>query len=165
MCETYSFVGNGGSLDRSVRHRDAVMASDANGTEAKADVVACLAALLRLDTGAAHGLGRDAHAPLNAYLRANIVALRSAHAIAAEFDTSERTLHRVFSDRGTTFERHVLHLRVERFRNLLRQDNLRQTSIAALAMQCGFADAAHAARTFRNSFGRTPREFRRECED
>jgi len=157
-----------GTVARSIAAlvRDAVMASDANGTEAKADVVACLAALLRLAMGAPHGLGRDAlFAPLDAYLRANIVALRSAHAIAAEFGTSERTLHRVFSDRDTTFERHVLRLRVERFRNLLRQHNLRQTSIAALAMQCGFADAAHATRTFRNSFGRTPREFRRECED
>ena len=142
------------------------MASDCDGTEGEADVVACLAALLRLATGAAHGLGRDAlFAPLDVYLRANIVAMRSAQAIAVEFGTSERTLHRVFSDRGTTFERHVLGLRVERFRNLLRQDNLRQSSIAALAMQCGFADAAHATRTFRNSFGRTPREFRRECED
>jgi transcriptional regulator GlxA family with amidase domain len=52
-------------------------------------------------------------------------------------------------------------LRVERFRGLLQQDKLRQSSIAALAMQCGFADAAHATRTFRNSFGTTPREFRR----
>jgi len=157
-----------GTVARSIAAlvRDTVMASDANGTKAEADVVAYLAALLRLATGAAHGLGRDAlFAPLDAYLRANIVALRSAHAIAAEFATSERTLHRVFSDHGTTFERHVLRLRVERFRNLLRQDNLRQSSIAALATQCGFADAAHATRTFRNSFGRTPREFRRECED
>jgi AraC family transcriptional regulator, positive regulator of tynA and feaB len=157
-----------GTVARSIAAlvRDAVMASDCNESEGEADVVACLAALLRLATGAAHGLGRDAlFAPLDAYLRANIVALRSAQAIAVEFGTSERTLHRVFSDRGTTFERHVLRLRVERFRNLLRQDNLRQSSIAALAMQCGFADAAHATRTFRNSFGRTPREFRRECED
>jgi AraC-like DNA-binding protein len=157
-----------GTVARSIAAlvRDAVMASDANGTKTEADVVACLAALLRLATGAAHRLGRDAlFAPLDAYLRANIVALRSAHAIAAEFATSERTLHRVFSDRSTTFERHVLRLRVERFRDLLRQDNLRQSSIAALAMQCGFADAAHATRTFRNFFGRTPREFRRECQD
>ena len=55
----------------------------------------------------------DTAAPLDAYLRANIVALRLAHAIAAEFAISERTLHRIFADRGTTFERHVLHLRIE----------------------------------------------------
>jgi AraC-like DNA-binding protein len=157
-----------GTVARSIAAlvRDAVMTAEANPAESETDVVACLAALLRLAKGAAHGLGRDGlFAPLNAYLRANIVALRPAHAIAAEFAISERTLHRIFADRGTTFERHVLHLRVERFRSLLWQDNLRQSSIAALAMQCGFADAAHATRTFRNSFGRTPREFRREYEE
>jgi AraC-like DNA-binding protein len=146
--------------------RNAVMIPDACPAAREMDVVACLAALLRLAAGTAHGLGRDAlFAPLDAYLRASIAALRPVHAIAAEFAVSERTLHRIFSDRGTTFERHVLQLRVGLFRNLLRQDRLRATSIAGLAMQCGFADAAHATRTFRNSFGKTPREFRREHED
>jgi AraC-like DNA-binding protein len=156
-----------GTVARSIAAlvRNAVTTPDFSNAASETDVVACLAALLRLATGAPHGLGRDAlFAPLDAYLRANIAALRPAHAIAAEFGVSERTLHRIFSDRSTTFERHVLQLRVERFRSLLRQDSLRQNSIAALAVQCGFADAAHATRTFRNSFGRTPREFRRAYE-
>jgi hypothetical protein len=157
-----------GAVARSISAlvRNTVMTSDTNPAGGETDVVACLAALLRLATGAAHGLGRDAlFALLDAYLRSNIVALRPAHAIAAEFGISERTLHRIFADRRTTFERHVLHLRVERFRILLQQDKLRQSSIAALAMQCGFADAAHATRTFRNSFGTTPREFRRVAKN
>jgi transcriptional regulator GlxA family with amidase domain len=54
----------------------------------------------------------------------------------------------------------VLQLRVELFRSLLRQPSLSKISIAALAMQCGFADAAHASRTFRSFFGVTPRDFR-----
>ena len=154
-----------GAVARSIAalFRNAVMMPDAGPAEGQVDVVACLAALLRLAAGASHGLGRDAlFAPLDAYLRANIVAVRPLQAIAAEFAISERTLHRIFSDCGTTFERHVLQLRVGLFKSLLRQDSLRATSIAALAMQCGFADAAHATRTFRNSFGRTPGEFRRE---
>jgi AraC family transcriptional regulator, positive regulator of tynA and feaB len=157
-----------GAVARSISAlvRNTVMTSAANPAGGETDVVACLAALLRLAIGATHGLGRDAlFAPLDAYLRANIVALRPAHAIAAEFGISERTLHRIFADRGTTLERHVLHLRVERFRTLLQQDKLRQSSIAALAVQCGFADAAHATRTFRNSFGTTPREFRRVAKN
>ena len=156
-----------GAVARSIAAlvRNTVIMPDACLAEGDVDVVACLAALLRLAAGASHGLGRDAlFAPLDAYLRANIVALRPVQAIAAEFAVSERTLHRIFSDRGTTFERHVLQLRVGLFKNLLRQDSLRATSIAALAMQCGFADAAHATRTFRTRFGKTPREFRREYE-
>jgi AraC-like DNA-binding protein len=154
-----------GTLARSISAlvRDAV--SDSNPAGIETDIVGCLAAVLRIAMGVAHGLGRDAlFAPLDAYLRASIAAQRPAHAIAAEFEISERTLHRIFSDRRTTLERHVLQLRVERFKSLLRRDDLRQSSIAALALQCGFADAAHATRTFRNSFGRTPREFRRDSD-
>ena len=152
-----------GTVARSIAAlvRNAVVTSDCCPAGAEVDVVACLAAILRLATGASHGLGRNAlFAPLDAYLRANIVTLRPVRAIAAEFAVSERTLHRIFSDRGTTIERHVLQLRVERFKALLRQGSLQATPIAALAAQCGFADAAHATRTFRNSFGKTPREFR-----
>lgn len=152
-----------GTMARSIAAlvRNAVVTSDCCPAGAEVDVVACLAAILRLATGASHGLGRNAlFAPLDAYLRANIVTLRPVRAIAAEFAFSERTLHRIFSDRGTTIERHVLQLRVERFKALLRQGSLQATPIAALAAQCGFADAAHATRTFRNSFGKTPREFR-----
>jgi AraC-like DNA-binding protein len=46
------------------------------------------------------------------------------------------------------------------FKNLLRQDSLASIPIARLAHQCGFADAAHATRTFKNRFGVTPRDFR-----
>jgi AraC-like DNA-binding protein len=125
------------------------------------DIVAYLSTLLRLATGDDHGLSRaELFGLIDTYLRTNLTAIRPAQAIAAEFGVSERSFHRVFADRETTFERHVLQLRVERFRNLLLQPALSTISIAALAMQCGFADAAHATRTFKNFFGVTPRDFR-----
>ena len=157
-----------GTVARSIAAlvRNVIVAADSGPAQDEIDVVTYLAALLRLATGVAHELGRDAlFAPLDAYLKANVAAVRPAHSIAAEFGVSERTLHRIFSDRGTTFERHVLHLRAGQFRALLRQGSLQGMSIASLAMQCGFADAAHATRTFRNFFGKTPREFRRGSED
>ena len=67
---------------------------------------------------------------------------------------------RIFADRETTFERHLLHLRAQLFRNLLQQDSLASIPIARIAHQCEFADAAHATRTFKNRFGVTPRDFR-----
>jgi len=125
------------------------------------DIVEYLAVLLRLAAGLNHQLDRARlfHL-LDIYLKANLAALRSAAAIAGEFGISERTLHRIFADRGTTFERHVLHLRVEMFRGLLREASLSGHSIAGLALQCGFADAAHATRTFKSIYGLTPRDFR-----
>ncbi len=125
------------------------------------DIVAYLAALLRVTTGSGHQLARaDLFHLIDGQLRRNIANVRSAPALAAEFGVSERTFHRVFADRDTTFERHVLHLRVALFKELLRRNSLADVSIATLAHQCGFADAAHATRTFKSRCGTTPRDFR-----
>ncbi|NOJ48689.1 helix-turn-helix domain-containing protein [Bradyrhizobium archetypum] len=139
----------------------AVSAPSAPAKHAESDIAAYLSALLRIATGASHQLARaDLFHLIDGYVRTNISNVRSAPALAAEFGISERTFHRIFADRDTTFERHVLHLRVERFRDLLRQASPANVSIATLAHQCGFADAAHATRTFKARFGATPRDFR-----
>jgi AraC-like DNA-binding protein len=139
--------------------RDAISVPDAPARET--DIVAYLSAILRLAAGASHELSRPAlFGLIDTYLKANIATIRPAPTLAAEFGISERTFHRVFADRATTFERHVLHLRVELFQDLLRQPSLADISIGRLAHQCGFADAAHATRTFKDRFGTTPRDFR-----
>src|SRR5262249_36040973 len=126
------------------------------------DIVACLAALLRLAGGEPHGLGRgDLFGLIDIHLKADIAAVVPAASLAAKFGIAERTLHRIFADRDTTFERHVLSLRVRRFHSLLAKTSRSDVPIAGLAMLCGFADAAHATRTFRRVFGITPRDFRR----
>src|SRR5207244_9521290 len=64
-----------GTLARSIAAlvRNAVIAPDAYSARGDMDIVAYLAALLRLAMGAAHDLRRDAlFAPLDAYLRAKI---------------------------------------------------------------------------------------------
>lgn len=139
--------------------RHTIDASDWREMPEESDIIAYLSALLRMATGERHELKRSSlFGLLDAHLEGNIATIRTAEAIAAEFGISERTFHRVFSDRDTTFERRVAHLRVGRFRQLLRTQG--HASIAALAAQCGFADAAHASRTFRAAFGLTPRDFR-----
>ncbi|MEH2622665.1 AraC family transcriptional activator of tynA and feaB [Bradyrhizobium sp. AZCC 1719] len=152
-----------GTVARSIAAmvRNAISLPDAPGRQDEPDIVAFLSALLRLAAGESHQLTRPSLFRLiDTYLRANIAAVRPVPALAAEFGISERTFHRIFADRDTTFERHVLHLRVELLRNLLRQASLANISIARLAHQCGFADAAHAARAFKNKHGTTPRDFR-----
>ena len=134
--------------------------SDAR-TDESADIVAYLAALLRLAAGSHHALARpQLFGLLDAYLKANISGVAAAATIAAKFGISERSFHRIFADRETTFERHLLGIRARLFRNLLRESSLCDVPIAALASQCGFADAAHASRTFRKFYGLTPRQFR-----
>jgi AraC-like DNA-binding protein len=131
------------------------------GEPDEADIVAYLSALLRIANGARHELARSSlFALLDAHLAANTATIRPAESIAAEFGISERTFHRIFADRDTTFERRVLQLRVCLFRRLLCNASQREASIARLAAQCGFADGAHATRSFRAAFGTTPREFR-----
>ena len=139
-----------------------VRAAIADADHGEINIVACLTALLRLAGGEPHGLGRgDLFGLIDTYLKTNIAAVLPAVSIAAKFGIAERTLHRIFADRDTTFERHVLWLRTQAFRALLTQAPVSDVSIAALAMQCGFADAAHASRTFRSLFGVTPRDFRK----
>jgi transcriptional regulator GlxA family with amidase domain len=112
-------------------------------------------------SGNPHGLGRsNLFTLIDVYLLRNLAAAVSPVALALQFGISERTFHRIFADRGTTFERHALRRRVERFRDLLMESRLRDSSIAKLALECGFADAAHASRTFKQAFGATPRDYR-----
>ena len=123
------------------------------------DIVACLAALLRLARGEPHALGRaQLFALVDIHLRQNLATTHSVPHLASGFGVSQRTLHRIFADRGTTFERHVLRVRLERFRAMLARPS--GVPIANLALACGFADAAHAARTFKGAFGETPRDYR-----
>jgi len=141
--------------------RSAIDATDLPAGKGEAEIVAYLGALVGIANGTGHALSRSSlFALLEAYLKANIAAIRPPGTIAAEFGISERTLHRVFADRDTSFERHVLKLRIELFRKLLGSGSVQGASIAELGMRCGFADAAHATRSFKAAFGMTPREFR-----
>jgi len=144
---------------------DAAICDTRTGPD-ETDIVAWLAALLRLAAGLGHGLSRATLFGLfDAYLRANIASLAPAPVIAARFGIAERTLHRVFADRETTFERHVLRLKSALLRELLGHTSLAGTSIARLAMQCGFSDAAHATRSFKGFYGITPRTYRDAAAD
>ena len=125
------------------------------------DIVAYIGAILRQGRGMPHQLNRSQLFTLiDIHLRHDLAAPHWPHTLAVGFGISERTVHRIFSDRGTTFERHILRRRVDRFRALLSQPRLSDVSIAKLAFECGFADAAHASRTFKSAFQQTPRDCR-----
>jgi AraC-like DNA-binding protein len=141
--------------------RSAVSAHGSAIARSEADIIDYVAALLRQAKGIPHALNRASlFALIDIRLRRHLAEAMSPAALAAAFGISERTLHRIFADRDTTFERHCLRRRVERFRELLHEPRLFDVQIATLALQCGFADAAHASRSFKHAFGSTPRDYR-----
>ncbi len=80
--------------------------------------------------------------------------------LAAEIGYSRSHFLRMFrATTGMTPHRYVLKRRVERARQLLEQVEL---SIAEVAFSCGFSSQAHLTVAFRNEFGITPAEYRRQ---
>jgi AraC family transcriptional activator of tynA and feaB len=127
----------------------------------EADVISYLMALLRLARDGTLRLARwHLFTLLDAHIRQNVGEPQSPAGLARLFGISERTLHRCFGDAHTTFERHLLRRRAERLREMLSEPCWARFSIGRLAIECGFADAAHASRTFRVHFLATPRDYR-----
>ncbi len=80
-------------------------------------------------------------------------------ALAAIAGVSARHLQRLFAEHlGTTIEKYVFSLRLDRGRELLRQSTL---SVLAVAIASGFASASHFSRAYKTKFGASPREARR----
>lgn len=83
----------------------------------------------------------------------------SADRIAEALYISRRRLYQLFDDGQGVSER-LKGLRVERAKALLADPAKAGRGIAEIARDCGFTSAPHFSRTFRQSTGRTPREFR-----
>ena len=77
---------------------------------------------------------------------------------AAHFGISLRYLHRVLEEGNRSFGRIVLEERLAHCAQDL--TSARKESISEVAMRWGFNDLSHFSRTFRQRFGKTPREFR-----
>jgi AraC family transcriptional activator of tynA and feaB len=83
----------------------------------------------------------------------------SPAAVAAHFGISPRYLHKVLEEGGRSFGRLVLEGRLDRCAKGLAADS---TPITEVALRWGFNDLSHFSRTFRQRFGKTPRDFRNE---
>jgi AraC-like DNA-binding protein len=60
---------------------------------------------------------------------------------------------------GMTFVAHVTRVRIMNALRLLRETEL---TITEIALQCGFSDQSYFDRRFRQAFGKSPRQFRKE---
>jgi AraC-like DNA-binding protein len=80
--------------------------------------------------------------------------------IAQAHGISLRYLHAVYSANGTSCGRELIRVRLERAQRLLLDPAGPNRSIDDIAWQCGFSDAAHFRRRFRELFGVPPSAMR-----
>jgi AraC-like DNA-binding protein len=84
----------------------------------------------------------------------------SRSSIAAAHHMSARTLDRLFADQPWSVSGLIRHERLEAARRDLEDPLLRHRSVAALAAQWCFFDAAHFSRVFRQHYGYPPSQTR-----
>ena len=80
--------------------------------------------------------------------------------VATQHRISTRRLHYAFASEKTTFATALLQARIERAQELLSAPRLATLPVAEVAARCGFVDASHFARRFRQSVGAAPLAFR-----
>jgi AraC-like DNA-binding protein len=83
--------------------------------------------------------------------------------IAFELGISVRYLHSLFHKYGTTFSNYVNVERLERAKRSLALQNS-YTKISDIAHDLGFCDSSHFNRLFRQRFGITPNQYRRNLD-
>jgi AraC family transcriptional regulator, positive regulator of tynA and feaB len=80
--------------------------------------------------------------------------------IAAEIGVSVRHLYRLFSMNGETVSDWIRERRIQQCSNDLGDPGLCDRSITDIAFSWGFSDSAHFSRSFKKTFGISPRQFR-----
>lgn len=85
--------------------------------------------------------------------------------IAQAEGISERYVQKLFESTGESFSHYVRERRLQRAWHDLANPAEAAVPIAEIAYRCGFADAAHFSRLFRERFGLPPRELRRREAD
>ncbi|HWQ08579.1 MAG TPA: helix-turn-helix domain-containing protein [Holophaga sp.] len=82
-------------------------------------------------------------------------------AIAEAFGISNRYLHLLFEDEGTTVANSILVKRLEQCRRDLLHNEYARMNITEIAFKWGFNDSAHFCHAFKKLFGASPREYQK----
>jgi AraC-like DNA-binding protein len=89
----------------------------------------------------------------------------SPRTIAAILKTSPRYVHTIFTRDDETLCRYILRRRLEESARLLRAPSHRSLSVSTIAFNHGFSSGTNFGKVFRERFGRTPSEYRRQHLD
>lgn len=133
------------------------------GTAADGEAAGHLAHLLRLAyRGAAPGLADQHLALVRRFVAAHCAdPALTPRAVAGHFRISVRHLHKLFARSGESFGQFLLRTRLERGLDAILRAPER--TITEVAMDAGFNDMSHFARSFRRRYGRSPSMARREA--
>jgi len=87
----------------------------------------------------------------------------SARSVADVFSISERYVYAILARRGLDLGDLIREKRLQGAARMLENPAFAMTTIAAVAHRCGFSDHSHFSRSFRERFGVTPSEWRRDA--
>lgn len=95
---------------------------------------------------------------LDSYIRENAGDEISNTEIGAIFGYHPFYVSKVLKDKkGITLRQYIIAYRLKAAKRML---ELTDKSAAEIASECGFTDASYFAKTFKNAFGMTPKEYR-----
>lgn len=95
-------------------------------------------------------------------MEANIQDPLSLEELASRVGVSRRQLERIFARHaGRSPAKYYMDLRLQRARHLLFQSDM---TILDIAMACGFVSASHFSKTYKEMYGKSPREERKQME-
>lgn len=79
---------------------------------------------------------------------------------ADEIGISRRYLVSLFQSAGTTFNTELMRVRLERGAEMLRDCRFQPLSVMEISIRCGFSDASHFSKRFKERFGMPPAAYR-----
>ncbi|NJP98443.1 helix-turn-helix domain-containing protein [Nonomuraea sp. FMUSA5-5] len=155
-------------LRQLARHLPELTASETSRLSALAVEVLTLALAGALDTDSlvpARTRQRALTAQIHAFIQDHLGDPQlTPGTIAAAHHISRSHLHRLFHRQGQTVAGYVRQRRLEQCRRDLADPRLAAHPIHAIAARWGFSSPAHFSQTFRDAYGLSPREFRRQSE-
>jgi AraC family transcriptional regulator, positive regulator of tynA and feaB len=83
-------------------------------------------------------------------------------AIAAALHVTPAYLHKIFSVESETVSRYIVRRRLQECARALKDKSQSRRSITDIAFAFGFNSLPHFCRVFKELYGTSPREFRRE---
>ena len=138
-------------------------------TSAEGSYRAQLSALLKLillriaETADENSLPARMVEALDEYIRNNISEEISNTEIGAIFGYHPFYVSRVLKDKkGQTLHQYVIAHRLKLAKRLL---ELTDRPVAEVALECGFSDASYFTKTFRQTFGITPKDYRNQFKE